>query len=200
MYSFSAGALKGQRSINFFLFFRVYSFTFLSSPSSCFLILCFWIQIVYELGNEKIKESNDNDDDDGGCVWLVRGWEKWYKRRISYCTYIKNGNGRWKKRKGKSFYFYVNVFHCLWTMSLCMLSLFFLPILRVYAEVDMYMPMDMWILPQVSSKSERTSFLCNLFYSFLYFLLVFVNAVPDVRTFKAFKLTVCSLKRFASWI
>lgn len=60
----------------------------------------------------------------------------------------------------------------------------FLPIQCVYAEVDMCMPMDMWILPQVSSKSERTSFLCNLFYFFfLYFLLLFDTAVPDCEGF-----------------
>jgi hypothetical protein len=70
----------------------------------------------------------------------------------------------------------------------------FLPILPtnsvyVYAEVDMYMPMDMWIIPQVSSKSERTSFLCNLFYSFLYFLL----------SLKLLYLIVRGLRLLSSW-
>jgi len=86
MYSFSAGALKGQKEHKFLPFFRVYSFTFLSSPSSCFLILCFWIQIVYELGNEKIKESNDNDDDGVVGPWMG----KWYKRRHT---------SKWKRHK-----------------------------------------------------------------------------------------------------
>ena len=157
MYSFSAGALKGQRSINFLLF---ESTLLLFLISFCmFLNFMFWIQIVYELGNEKIKVE---------WQWWWWWWWSWMGNGTNegfliIHPYIKME--RQRKRKGKSFYFYVNVFHCLWTLSLCMLS-FFLPILCVYGSGYVCMPMDMRIIAQANSKSERTSFLCNLFYSF----------------------------------
>lgn len=122
MYSFSAGALKGQKEHKFLPFFS--SLLFYFPLISFFMFLNFMFLDSNCLRAWKWKDKRVEWQWWWWWWWWWCGWSVNGKmvQTKDFLLYIhQNGNGT---RKGKSFYFYVNVFHCLWTMSLCMLSFF----------------------------------------------------------------------------